>query len=104
MSARKSHWEKMKRHSHIFLLVLISLIIIPMLSGWVGDVLKNYIKGECLSAAELWLFWGGIPGSLMLVALATWMGKNCCPHESLTKRQPSVNGQWLSHCYLLASI
>lgn len=79
MSFVKEYWKKIKRQSRFFFLVLISLTVIPVLSGWVGEVSKNYFKGECLTTAELRLFWVGLVGSILLVVFVVWMGKKLLP-------------------------
>lgn len=79
MSALEKYWEKIKRPSRIFLLVLLSLIVIPILSTWVGDGLKILIRGECLSVIDLKMFYGGIFGALVLAAWVTWMGQKLLP-------------------------
>lgn len=51
----------------LWLTVCLTLAVIPILAGWVGDVSKNWLKGEELKAAEYWLF---AIGAILLPLLA----------------------------------
>jgi hypothetical protein len=51
----------------LWLTVCLTLAVIPILAGWVGDVSKNWLKGEDLKAAEYWLF---AIGAILLPLLA----------------------------------
>jgi len=64
----------------IFLLLLIPLAIVPILSGWVGEIAKHWILGtKVLSSADYWVFFGGLFGMLTSVVLIVWQGRALIP-------------------------
>jgi hypothetical protein len=75
--------ETKSHHLRLFTLLLIPLAVIPIFSGWVGDIAKDWLGGDELSSADFWLFGFGLGGVLLLALVILMTGRKLLGVENI---------------------
>ncbi|MBK8640371.1 MAG: hypothetical protein IPN92_19560 [Chromatiaceae bacterium] len=85
MTSRDTCARKALRLLTIFIALLLPLAIVPILAGWVGDIIKDWISGASPFPSHLGLLIASFTLLLAAAAWVVWKGRRLLPTRVLVQ-------------------